>query len=386
MLDAAESIYGPALIGCIVTALSEFCGTYSIIAPQKQASKSSLRLLDTVHYVTVTGSVYYYLIVYRNTQTPGSATLWTDGVVIMISHISNTITRCVMLSKIYQRSMALRSERPKRSTSGVTGESQMYRQKCAEASYYQGTIAATAGGFGVFYGAVSTTVSPVEAPRAAQWVLYAGLTCEATTDLAIAVTLCIYFARLRSAVETSHPLMDRLILYTVCAGMFPCAIALTSLISVSYTFVPIDAVLKTTPLRRILPAAKLETAEKILRAMTDETSLDVCLSRAGTYVSSLDRLRRPSEHYSIDEAILLSLKSRGLRQFISGVSSKLKTRTATTSVSRLSLLCSDVFTSSYDGCARGFLRCPRTVTECNLSPLDLIVQLFCYDAEDPQAV
>ncbi|KAJ3556223.1 hypothetical protein NM688_g2147 [Phlebia brevispora] len=289
MLVAAGDIYGPALIGCIVTALlygiacAQTCRYYIAFREDPGWLKLAVgilwyvvngmrtehvedcdatvhRLLDTLHNISVTGSVYFYLINNREAQSePGSARLWTDGAVIMISHISNTITRCIMLSKIYHlsnRSLPLLA--------------------------VLGTVAATASGFGIFYGAVSTTASPFQASRIAQWVLYAGLSCEAAADVAITITLCIYFARLRAAVETSHPLMNKLLLYTVCSGMLPSAIALASLISYAlypqtFIFIGIffplpeaclNSMLATlnvrTKLRRVLPGAKLKMAEKQL--------------------------------------------------------------------------------------------------------------------------
>jgi len=213
-----NNTYGAALVGCIFAAF--FYGItcvqicfYNITFPNESKILRSLVnilwILDTLHLSCVISTMYFFLITSRNTAVWGTTATWTDGALIILSHLSDCLVRCIFIHRICH----------------------LIGRRFLVISAF-GTLTLVSAGFGIFYGVLAVSHPPsVLAAQTLSFIVYAGLATSAATDIAISTTLCCFFNQMAHEVESAHPLLNKLRFFAIQAGVLPSVVALTSLIT-----------------------------------------------------------------------------------------------------------------------------------------------------------
>ncbi|KAI0086853.1 hypothetical protein BDY19DRAFT_959064 [Irpex rosettiformis] len=217
MKATIQNTYGAALVGCIFAAFLygitciQTCIYNMIFTKESRTMRAMVNILwvvDTIHLSCVLSTMYFFLISGRR-RPPGSGTLWTDGALIIASNTSDFLVRCIFMQRIVH----------------LSGN----RRLCVT---LLGTPSIVSAAFGIFYGVVTVSHPPSAlAEQAVSFSVYSGLATSVVADVGISMTLCWLFWKMGHGVETAYPLMNKLRLFTIQAGVLPTMLALASLIT-----------------------------------------------------------------------------------------------------------------------------------------------------------
>ncbi|KAI0338457.1 hypothetical protein BDW22DRAFT_1362816 [Trametopsis cervina] len=215
-----------------------------------------LWVLDTFHLYCVVSTMYFFLIRCRG-RLPGTDAIWSDGALIIAANLSDCLVKFIYIHCVHL----------------LCG----YRVLIIPL----GTSTVVAAGFGIFYGVVTVSNPPsILANETASFSVYTALGASAATDIAISCMLCFYYHRQGQVVETAYPLLHKLSLYAIQAGVLPSSIALTSLITYAiyprtFLYMGVFFVLQKATLNSMLA---MLNARKSLRSVLPDAAHNMALS------------------------------------------------------------------------------------------------------------
>lgn len=248
MIASLAVTYGVVLIGCTVAAFLygiacvQVC-RYSLLPSQDSKflrwAVNTLWMVDTLHVAFTVASVYYFLIIKRADLQLGGSPFWTDGTVLIIANTSDLLVRAIFIYRVCQ----------------LTDYN-------IPLLISLGALAFVAAGFGIACGALFMKIAPANLARTLTWPVYAALALSAAADISISLTMSGLFIRFGQRAESAQPLLQRLAVYTVSAGMLPSILALASLI----TYILFTETYIAMAIFFVLPQATLNTMLAMLNA------------------------------------------------------------------------------------------------------------------------